>query len=50
MNTRTLYSGLRTLVQLEYPKKIYVWHFVHLLNLVIVNTLDSTADIMIMFF
>jgi hypothetical protein len=43
------YSGVRTLVQSENPKAIYVWCFVHLLNLVIVATLDSSIDTKVFF-
>lgn len=43
------YSGLRTYIQNENPKAIYVWCFAHLLNLVIVDTLDSTTDTKIFF-
>lgn len=38
------YSGLRTLIQNENPKAVYVWCFAHILNLVIIDTLDSTTD------
>lgn len=39
-----IYSGLRTLIQQQNPKAIYVWCFAHLLNLVVVDTCDSCVD------
>lgn len=39
------YSGLKTLIQNENPQAVYVWCFAHKMNLVIVDTLDYTADI-----
>lgn len=36
------YSGLRTLIQQENPRAKYVWCFAHRLNLVIVDTADSS--------
>ncbi|XP_050064396.1 zinc finger MYM-type protein 1-like isoform X4 [Aphis gossypii] len=38
------YSGLRTFIQRENSKAIYVWCFAHLLNLVVVDTYDSCSD------
>ncbi|XP_022183309.1 zinc finger MYM-type protein 1-like [Myzus persicae] len=38
------YSGLRTFIQCENSKAIYVWCFAHLLNLVVVDTCDSCSD------
>lgn len=38
------YTGLRTLIQKENPKALYVWCFAHLLNLVIVYTCDCCTD------
>lgn len=38
------YSGLRTFIQRENSKAIYVWCFAHLLNLVVVDTCDSCSD------
>jgi len=43
------YSGLRSYIQNKNPKAIYVWCFAHLLNLIIVDTLDSTTDTKIFF-
>jgi len=37
------YSGLRTLIQLENPRAKYIWCFAHRLNLVIVDTADSSV-------
>jgi len=37
-----IYSGLRTLIQQQNPKAIYVWCFAHLLNLF--DTCDSCVD------
>lgn len=39
-----IYFGLKTLIQQQNPKAIYVWCFAHLLNLVVVNTCDSCVD------
>lgn len=39
------YSGLKTLIQNENPQAVYIWCFAHIMNLVIVDTLDYTADI-----
>ncbi|XP_022169362.1 zinc finger MYM-type protein 1-like, partial [Myzus persicae] len=36
------YSGLKTLIQQQNPKAIYIWCFAHLLNLVVVDTADSS--------
>lgn len=38
------YSGLRTLIQEENPKAKYIWCFAHRLNLVIVDTVDSSVN------
>ncbi|XP_022167732.1 zinc finger MYM-type protein 1-like, partial [Myzus persicae] len=39
------YSGLKTLIQNENPRAVYVWCFAHIMNLVIVDTLDYTTEI-----
>lgn len=39
------YSGLRTFIQNENPKALYIWCFAHIMNLVIVDTLDKVTDI-----
>lgn len=39
------YSGLRTFIQNENPQAVYVWCFAHIMNLVIIDTLDYTTDI-----
>ncbi|KAF0705496.1 zinc finger MYM-type protein 1-like, partial [Aphis craccivora] len=36
------YSGLKTLIQQQNHKAIYIWCFAHLLNLVVVDTADSS--------
>lgn len=36
------YSGIRTLIQNVNPKAMYIRSFEHILNLVIINTSDST--------
>lgn len=38
------YSGLRTFIQRENSKVIYIWCFAHLLNLVVVDTCVSCSD------
>lgn len=38
------YKGLKTLIQKENDKAIYVWCFAHRLNLVIVDTADSSTN------
>ncbi|KAL4153970.1 hypothetical protein QTP88_001803 [Uroleucon formosanum] len=38
------YKGLKTLIQKENDKAIYVWCFAHRLNLVIVDTADASTD------
>ncbi|KAL4088600.1 hypothetical protein QTP88_023689 [Uroleucon formosanum] len=38
------YSGVRTLVQQQNPRAIYVWCFSHVLNLVVVDTCDSCKE------
>jgi len=38
------YKGLKTLIQKENDKAIYVWCFAHRLNLVIVDTVDSSTN------
>lgn len=38
------YSGLRTLIQKENPRALYIWCFAHQLNLVIVDTCDCCED------
>lgn len=38
------YSGLRTLIQKENPRALYIWCFAHQLNLVIVDTCDCCQD------
>ncbi|KAL5246233.1 hypothetical protein ACI65C_013641 [Semiaphis heraclei] len=38
------YSGLKTFIQNENPRAVYIWCFVHILNLAIVDTLDSSTD------
>lgn len=43
------YLGLRSFVQSENPRAIYVWCFAHLLSLVIVDTLDSSTDTKVFF-
>lgn len=37
-----LYSGLRSFIQKENPRALYIWYFAHVLNLVIVDTCDSS--------
>ncbi|VVC24491.1 Ribonuclease H-like domain [Cinara cedri] len=37
-------SGVRTLVQQQNPRAIYVWCFSHVLNLVVVDTCDSCRE------
>lgn len=39
-----LYSGLRTRIQKENPRALYIWCFDHVLNLVIVDTCDCCVD------
>lgn len=36
------YSGLKTLIQQQNHKAIYIWCFAHLLNLVVLDTADSS--------
>ncbi|KAL4135465.1 hypothetical protein QTP88_007071 [Uroleucon formosanum] len=36
------YSGLKTLIQQQNHKAIYIWCFAHLLNLVVIDTADSS--------
>jgi len=38
------YKGLKTLIQKENEKAIYVWCFAHRLNLVIIDTADSSTN------
>lgn len=38
------YSGLRTLIQKENPRALYIWCFAHQLNLVVVDTCDCCQD------
>jgi len=39
-----VYSGLRSLIQIENPKAIYIWCFAHQLNLVVIDTCDCCED------
>lgn len=39
------YSGVRTLIQQQNPRAIYVWCFSHVLNLVVVDTCDSCSEV-----
>jgi len=39
-----VYSGLKTFIQNENPRAVYIWCFAHILNLAIVDTLDSSTD------
>lgn len=39
-----VYSGLKTFIQNENPRAVYIWCFAHILNLGIVDTLDSSTD------
>lgn len=39
-----IYSSLRSFIQNENPRAIYVWCFAHILNLVVVDTCDSCTD------
>lgn len=39
-----VYSGLKTFIQKENPRAVYIWCFAHILNLAIVDTLDSSTD------
>jgi len=38
------YSGLRTLIQKETPRALYIWCFAHQINLMIVDTCDCCED------
>ncbi|KAL4120638.1 hypothetical protein QTP88_013292 [Uroleucon formosanum] len=38
------YSGLRTLIQQQYPRAKYIWCCAHIINLVIVDMCDSCLD------
>ncbi|XP_022169990.1 zinc finger MYM-type protein 1-like [Myzus persicae] len=38
------YSGLRTRIQKEKPRAVYIWCSAHLLNLVVVDTCDCCTD------
>lgn len=38
------YSGLRTRIQNENPRALYIWCSAHLLNLVVVDTCDCCTD------
>ncbi|KAF0691945.1 zinc finger MYM-type protein 1-like, partial [Aphis craccivora] len=41
------YQGLRTHIQLQNPRAVYIWCFAHILNLVIVDVCETSIDIKI---
>ncbi|XP_050064680.1 zinc finger MYM-type protein 1-like [Aphis gossypii] len=43
------YSGLRTRIQNENPRALYIWCSAHLLNLVVVDTCDCCTDTKLFF-
>jgi Domain of unknown function (DUF4371)/hAT family C-terminal dimerisation region len=43
-NMQGEYKGLRSLIQTENPRALYVWCFAHILNLVIVDAVDKNEE------
>lgn len=39
-----IYSGLRTHIQKENPRAVYIWCFAHVINLVVVDTCDCSVE------